>query len=154
MTNNNETLERATQSADQKLISELIESMYGGIALMAQAQHKSMARDAIDLAEKLQKSHTKLTEELKMYESDQGWLIPAGETNEDVENRQNMAKKNGEEYQQEWLSFLRERHETNIKKLENAEPSDPKLKKMGEKGLSSLKDLLSDIIKVQKSVVA
>ncbi len=153
MINNNETQERiTTHSSDQQLASELIESMYAGIALMGQAQHKAMSKDALDLAEKLQKTHTKLTEELKMYESDQGWLIPAGEKDEDVNKRQEMAKKNGEEYEQAWLSALRDRHETNIRKLEIAEPEDPKLKRMGEKSLSTLKDLLSDILNVQASV--
>ena len=137
------------QSADQMLVNELIVSMYGGIALMGQSHHKQMTKDAIDLAEKLQKSHTKLTEELKMYESDQMWLIPAGECDEDVETRQSLAKKNGAAYQQEWLELLRSRHETNIQKLEAANPDDPKLQKMGEKGVSTLKDLLNDIIDVQ-----
>lgn len=151
MTEINETKRSmVTQNADQMLANELIKSMYGGIALMGQAQHKQMTKDAIDLAEKLQKSHTKLTEELKMYESDQMWLIPAGECDEDVETRQSLAKKNGATYQQEWLQLLRSRHETNIHRLEAANPGDPKLKKMGEKGVSTLKDLLNDIIDIQQ----
>ena len=152
MIENNQTQRSASaQTADQALVSELIVSMYGGVALMAQAQHKQMTKDALDLAEKLQKTHTKLTEELKMYESDQMWLIPAGECDEDVQTRQSLAKKNGAAYQQEWLELLRSRHETNIQNLENANPGDSKLRKMGEKGLSTLKDLLNDIKDVQES---
>ena len=153
MMNDNPALENThVQSADKKLVFELIESMYAGIALMMQAQQKKLSPDVLDLAEKLETTHTKLTEELKMYASGQGWLIPAGELEKDIEVRQSMAKEDNNTYQQHWLAALRNRHETNIAKLENAKPTDPKLESMGKKGLSTLKDLLSDIVSVQESV--
>ncbi len=143
---------KAMQSTDKKLVFNLTENMYAGIALMAQAQHKRLAPDVIDLAEKMQLSHIKLTEELKMYASDQHWLIAAGEKEEDIQYRQQMADKNGEEYQQEWFAVMQQKHEAAIQMLENAQPEDSKLQNLVEKTASKLKDMLNDITDVQQKV--
>lgn len=150
--NEDRTIYSPDEAGDKQLVFDLITSMYGGIALMARAQQRKLNPDVIDLAKKLETAHTKLTEELKMYASDKGWLIPAGEVDADVANREEVMKLDNASFQQRWLDLLRERHQLNITRLENANPSDSKLKNMGEKGLSKLKDLLGDIMDVENSV--
>ena len=146
------TIYTPDEAGDKLMVSDLITSMYGGIALMMRAQQRKLHPDVIELASNLETDHTKLTEELKMYASDKGWLIPAGEVDADVANREEMAKLDNTTYQQHWLKALEERHQLNITRLENAVPSDSKLQSMGEKGLSKLKDLLSDISDTESKV--
>ncbi len=150
--NNDKTTYSPGEAGDKQLVFSLITSMYGGIAMMMRAQQRKLDADVIDLADKLETAHTKLTEELKMYASGKGWIIPAGEVDADVDSREEMAKLDNATYQQRWLSLLEQRHQLNITRLENANPSDTKLKSMGEKGLSKLKDLLGDIMDVEGKV--
>ena len=146
------TIYTPDEKGDKQMVADLIASMYAGIALMMQAQQKKVSTDVMDLADKLETEHTKLTEELKMYASGKGWLIPAGELDKDIAARQAMANLDGPVYEKQWLEALRQRHATNIAKLENAVPYDSKLQGMGEKGLSKLKDLISDITDVEQKV--
>ncbi len=150
--NNDKTIYSSDEAGDKQLVFDLITSMYGGIAMMMRAQQRKLDSQVIDLADKLETNHTKLTEELKMYASGKGWLIPAGEVDADVANREEMAKLDNATYQQHWLKLLQERHQLNITRLENANPSDSKLQSMGEKGLSKLKDLIGDILDVENKV--
>ena len=150
--NNDRTMYSPDEAGDKQLVFDLITSMYGGIAMMMRAQQRKLDPDVIDLADNLESEHTKLTEQLKLYASEKGWLIPAGEVDADVANREEMAKLDNVTYQQRWLSLLEQRHQLNITRLEQATPSDSKLQSMGEKGLSKLKDLLSDIMDVAGKV--
>lgn len=150
--NNERTVYSSDETGDKQLVFDLITSMYGGIAMMMRAQQRKLNPDITDLADKLETAHTKMTEELKMYASDKGWLIPAGEVDADVASREEMAKLDNATYQQRWLDLLRERHQLNIARLESANPSDSKLKSMGEKALPKLKDLIGDIMDVENGV--
>ena len=150
--NNDRTMYPPDEAGDKQLVFDLITSMYGGIAMMMRAQQRKLDPDVLDLADKLESEHTKLTEQMKLYASEKGWLIPAGEIDADVANREEMTKLDNATYQQRWLTLLQERHQLNITRLENANPSDSKLQSMGEKGLSKLKDLLGDIMDTEGKV--
>ena len=150
--NDNAIIYKPDEAGDKQMVFDLITSMYGGIALMMRAQQRTLDKDVLDLADKLESSHTKLTEELKMYASGKGWIIPAGELDADVSNREMMAQLDNETYQKQWLEALLDRHQTNVNKLENAEPYDSRLKSMAEKGASKLKDYISEIMDVETKV--
>ena len=141
-----------TQGDDPKLVYELVESMYAGIAVMKQGEEKAASPAVKALAKKLAAEHTKLTEELKTLATKKNWTLPAGESAEDKDKREDLAKKTGTDYDKAWLEALADRHETNIGKLKDAKPTDPDLKMAGEKGLPKIEELLADIEAVQKQV--
>lgn len=140
------------QSDDAKLVSELVESMYGGIALMKQGEQKATAKPVKDLAMKLDKAHTALTNDMKALAVKKGWSLPAGESSDDMKKREDMGKEDVADYQKDWLKALKDRHETNIKKLEDSKTTDPDLKAAAAKGLPKLHELLSSIEVVQKDM--
>ncbi|WP_316800162.1 DUF4142 domain-containing protein [Pedobacter frigidisoli] len=137
---------------DPKLVYELVESMYGGIAVMKDGEMKASSPAVKALAKKLTSEHTKLTEELQMLATKKGWTLPVGESTDDKEKRNDLNKKTGSDYDKEWLSALEDRHKTNIGKLEDAKPADADLKMAGEKGLPKIKALLADIESVKSSL--
>ncbi len=137
------------QSDDNELVSELIESMYGGIALMKQGQTKATDQSVKELAKKLETEHTKLTEDLKSLAAKKGWTVATGESSSDMNAREDMADDQVADYQKEWLEALRDRHETNISKLENHSTTDADLRAASTKGLPKLKELLANIESVQ-----
>lgn len=140
------------QTDDANLVSELVQSMYGGIALMKQGQQKATAQPVKDLAKKLETEHTKLTDELKALGAKKGWTLPSAESDADMKKREDMADDEVDAYQKEWLSLLKDRHETNIGKLERHKTTDPDLQAASAKGLPKLKELLADIERVQQSM--
>ena len=140
------------QGDEPKLVYDLVESMYGGIAVMKQGETNGASPAVKKLAAKLDKEHTKLTDDLKALATKKGWALPTGESMDDKEKRDDLAKKTGNDYDKAWLEALADRHETNIKKLEDAKPNDPDLKMAGQKGLPKIKELLSEIESVQKQV--
>ncbi|MEJ7912775.1 MAG: DUF4142 domain-containing protein, partial [Chitinophagaceae bacterium] len=153
--NNTDTTTAANtgaQNGDSKLVSELIESMYGGIALMQQGQEKAITPAVKSLAKKLETAHTALTNDLKDLVAKKGWTLPSGESADDIKTRTDMADDEAAEYEKEWLKALEDRHETNIKKLENANTQDADLQALSAKGLPKLKELLSSIEAVQKGL--
>jgi|GEM_PF-1980067 len=133
------------KGADAKLVYDLVESMYAGIALMKQGETKATDPGVKALAKKLDTEHSALTKDLKDLATKKGWTLPSGETESDIKKREDMGKEEVAAYQKDWLESLKDRHETNIKKLENAKPADADLKAAGEKGLPKLKELLAAI---------
>ena len=140
------------QSDDAKLAYELIESMYSGIAVMKQGQQQATSPAVKALGKKLETEHTKLTEDLKALATKKGWTIPTGESADDMKKREDLAKETGTNYDKDWLAALKDRHETNIKKLEDHKTTDPDMQAAAAKGLPKLKELLASIESVQKSV--
>lgn len=141
-----------SQGDDPKLVYELVESMYGGIAVMKDGETKATSPEVKALAKKLTAEHTKLTEELQALATKKGWALPVGESIDDKEKRNDLNKKTGLDYDKEWLNALEDRHKTNIGKLENAKPADADLKMAGEKGLPKIEALLANIEAVQSSI--
>lgn len=141
-----------SQNPDAKLIYELEESMYAGIALMKEGERKATDPTVKSLATQLVTEHSKLTTELEALSTKKSWPLPAGEPASDMQKREAMAKEDVSEFQKDWLAALRDRHETNIRKLENAQPSDPDVKAAGEKGLPKIKELLGKIKLVQANL--
>lgn len=139
----------ALQNQDAKLVFELTESMYAGIALMKDGVKKATNPAVSALAKKLVAEHTKLTKDLEVLSKKKGWPLPAGEPAADAEKRDEMGKENIAQFEKDWLAALRDRHETNIGKLEDAKPVDPDVKAAGEKGLPKIQELLGNIKKVQ-----
>ncbi|NIJ52830.1 DUF4142 domain-containing protein [Dyadobacter arcticus] len=137
---------------DPKLVYDLVESMYGGIAVMKQGEEKATSPAVKALAIKLVKEHTKLTDDLKALATKKNWTLPRGESTDDKEKRDDLAEKTGNDYEKAWLEALADRHETNAKKLEDAKPEDADLKMAGEKGLPKIKELLGNIEAVQKEI--
>ena len=142
----------SVQTGDAKLLSELIESLYGGIALMKQGRQKATTPAVKELAEELEKDHTVLTEELKALVAKKGWTLPAGESADDRQKREGMADDQVADYEEEWVSALKDRHETNIKKIENFKSTDADLQVLGARGLPKLRELLVNIEAVQTSL--
>lgn len=140
------------QGDDPKLVYELVESMYGGIAVMKQGEEKATTPSVKALAAKLATEHTKLTEDLKALATKKNWALPVGESIDDKGKREELAKKTGTDYEKAWLEALADRHKTNIGKLESAKPNDPDLKLAGEKGLPKIKALLAEIEAAQTQV--
>jgi putative membrane protein len=140
------------QGDDPKLVYELVESMYGGIAVMKQGEEKATTPSVKALATKLATEHTKLTEELKALATKKNWTLPVGESTDDKSKREDLAKKTGTDYDKAWLEALADRHKTNIGKLEDAKPTDPDLKAAGQMGLPKIKALLADIEAAQTQV--
>ena len=141
-----------SQGDDPKLVYELVESMYGGIAVMKDGETKATSPAVKALAKKLTAEHTKLTEELQALATKKGWPLPVGESTDDKEKRNDLNKKTGLDYDKEWLNALEDRHKTNIGKLEDAKPADADLIMAGEKGLPKIKALLADIEAVKSSL--
>lgn len=146
------TTENTAQSDDAKLVSELVESMHGGIALMQQGQQTATSPAVKNLAKKLETEHTGLTNELKELAAKKGWSVPASASSDDMKKMEDMADDNVNDYQKEWLEKLKDRHETNIKKLENSKTTDPDLQAASAKGLPKLRELLGNIKSVQMSM--
>jgi len=141
-----------TQTADAMLVSDLIGSMTAGIAVMKLGEQKATDPAVKALATKLTTTHTKLNDELKALAAKKGWSVPQSETPDDIQKREAMANEEVPAFQKQWLAALRERHETNIGKLESAQPMDADVKAAGEKGLPVIKSLLADIKKVQSNL--
>ena len=116
------------ESEDSKLVTELIQSMYGGIALMMQAQDKATRRPILELAKTLETEHKKLNDELKKLAKKKGWKIPATATDEDKQKETDLYQEDVVNYQKDWLVALKEKHEANIQKLEKAKPTDRDVK--------------------------
>jgi putative membrane protein len=141
-----------TQSDDNELVSELIESMYGGIALMKQGQTKATDSSVKELAKKLETEHTKLTDDLKSLAAKKGGTVATAESSSDMKKREDMADDQVADYQKEWLEALKDRHETNIGKLEGHSTTDADLQAASTKGLPKLKELLANIESIQDRV--
>lgn len=141
-----------SQGDDPELVYELVESMYGGIAVMKDGETKATSPEVKALAKKLTVEHTKLTEELQMLATKKGWALPVGESTDDKEKRNDLNKKTGIDFDKEWLNALEDRHKTNIGKLEDAKPADADLKMAGEKGLPKIEALLAEIKAVKSSL--
>ncbi len=136
-------------SPDASLVYQLVESMYGGIAVMKDGATKATNPSVKSLAQKLEITHTKLTNELKALAAKKNWKLPAGESAADMSTRADMAKMAPAEYEKAWLVALADRHQTNVAKIEAAHPVDADLKAARTKGLPVLKGLLTDIRKVE-----
>ncbi len=120
---------------------------------MKQAQQKATTPDVKSLAKKLETEHKKLTDELIALAGKKGWTVPSGPSDEDSKTIQDMtAEQNAADYEKKWLSTLKDKHETNIKKLEDAKSADADLKAAGEKAVPKLHELLSSIEVVQKKM--
>lgn len=81
-----------------------------------------------------------------------GWSVPASASSGDTKMREDMADDDADDYQKQWLKELKDKHETNIKKLENSKSTDPDVQALAAKGLPKLRELLSNIESVQKSI--
>lgn len=141
-----------SSNPDAKLVYELEESMYAGIALMKEGVKKGTNPAFKGLASKLVTEHTKLTKELEDLSKKKNWPLPAGEPSADMQKRESMVTEDVAQFQKDWLQSLRDRHETNIGKLEDAKPSDLDVKAAGEKGLPKIKELLGNIKTVQSNL--
>lgn len=143
---------KTEQSDDGKLVTELIESMNGGIALMQQGQTKATAQPVKDLAKKLETEHTKLTDDLKALAIKKGYTVPTSASADDTKMKDDMADDDVADYQKEWLSALKDKHETNIRKIEDSKTTDPDLQALAAKGLPKLRELLNNIKTVQDNM--
>ena len=142
----------AAQSDDAKLVSDLVESMNGDIAIMKQGQAKATDKRVKDLVKKLESEHAKLSDELKTLAAKKSWTVPSSASSEDVKKESDLAKEDADDYQKELLSTLENKNETNIRKLENSKTTDPDLQAVAMKALPKLNALLANIESVQQAV--
>ena len=95
------------RSSDAKLVYDLVQSMYAGIAVMKQGEEKASAPQVKELAAKPDKEHSKITEDMKALAMKKGWRLPPGKPAADIQKREVLSTLSGAAYDKSWLGASR-----------------------------------------------
>jgi len=130
---------------EARLVHDIMESVYGDIALMQQGYNKTTTPSVKARAKKGETGSTALLEELKALHTKKGWPLPSGLSVADQEMLGALGGLDIPTYEKEWRTALRNRLESNIKKLQTAKTEDAEVKAAVTNAVSKLKGMLANL---------
>lgn len=133
------------ENPEAMLLYNIAESMYGDIALLQQGYNKATTGSIKILAKKFETEQDQLLGELKALSTKKGWPLPTGASVADQEMLGTLGGLDIPTYEKEWRAAVRNRLESNLKKLQIAKPEDEEVKIVAAKMVIKLKELIASI---------
>lgn len=115
---NDEALDNRDEEKDADFIVNAVAANLAEIKLAQLALTKSTDVGVKKMAAMLEIDHTKVLKELQGYATKKGISIPVAETNDATEDRNDLAEKDGKEFNEKWCSLLKDKHEKTINMFE------------------------------------
>jgi len=127
---NEEKFEDRDLEKDADFVVNTVTSNIAEIKLAQLAKEKATDAKVKEMANMLEKDHTRILNELKAYANKHGISIPLDETTEAEKDYNKLAENTGGEFDDKWCDALEDKHEKSIdnfeKRLDKTE--DPELK--------------------------
>jgi putative membrane protein len=116
---NEETAKNRDEEKDADFVVKTVASNYAEVKLAQLAQNRSKNTKIKDLAKMLEKDHTKVISDLKSFASKNGIVLPTEETNDDMDEINDLAaESDATKFDKKWCDELEDRHEESIDNFE------------------------------------
>jgi len=116
---NEETAQNKDDEKDADFVVNTVAANYAELKLAQLAQNRSKDTEIKDLAKMLEKDHNKVISDLKSFASKNGIVIPTEETNDDMDEINDLAaESDAGKFDEKWCEELADRHEKTIDKFE------------------------------------
>lgn len=127
---NEERFEDRDIEKDADFVVNTVASNYAEIKLAQLAKDKATDAKVKDMADMLEKDHTRILNELKAYANKKGISVPLEESTEAQKDYEQLAEKTGGDFDEKWCETLEDKHEKSINKFEARldKTEDPELK--------------------------
>ena len=127
---NDKKFEDKDLEKDADFVVNTVESNYAEIKLAQLAKEKATDNKVKDMANMLEKDHTRILNELKAYANKHGISVPLEENHDAEKDYSNLAEKNGGDFDKKWVDELENKHEKSINNFESRldKTEDPELK--------------------------
>lgn len=127
---NEEKFEDRDLEKDADFVVNTVASNYAEINLAKLAKEKATDAKVKEMADMLEKDHTRILNELKAYANKHGISVPLEETTEAEKDYNKLAENNGGEFDDKWCETLEDKHEKSINNFEARldKTEDPELK--------------------------
>lgn len=127
---NDEKFEDRDLEKDADFVVNTVESNYAEIKLAQLAKEKATDSKVKEIADMIEKDHTKIVDELKAYANKHGISVPLDESTDSQKDYDNLAEKNGGDFDDKWCETLEDKHEKSIDNFESRldKTEDPELK--------------------------
>ena len=127
---NDKKFEDKDLEKDADFVVSTVESNYAEIKLAQLAKEKATDNKVKDMANMLEKDHTRILNELKAYANKHGISVPLEESSDAEKDYSNLAEKNGGDFDKKWVDELEDKHEKSINNFESRldKTEDPELK--------------------------
>jgi putative membrane protein len=127
---NEEKIEDRDLEKDADFVVNTVASNYAEIKLAQLAKDKATDAKVKEMANMLEKDHSRILDELKAYANKHGISVPLEETTEEAKDYNNLAEKTGGDFDEKWCETLEDKHEKSINKFEARldKTEDPELK--------------------------
>ena len=127
---NDEKFEDKDLEKDADFVVKTVESNYAEIKLAKLAKEKATDNKVKDMANMLEKDHTRILDELKAYANKHGISVPLEESKDAAKDYNDLAEKNGGDFDKNWVDALEDKHEKSINNFESRldKTEDPELK--------------------------
>lgn len=151
------TTSSAAATLDKKDSEFVTKTAQGGIAevqISQMAQSKSTNADVKKFADRMVNDHTKANDELKSLATSKGVTLPVDIDDAHRKAADELAKKNGKEYDAAYMKAMVEDHEKVVKafEAESKDAKDADLKSWVTKTLPTIQDHLKMAKETQKKV--
>ena len=135
---------------DAEFVVDALSSNMAEVKLAELAWQKSANKDVKDLAGMLQKDHNAMVTELKTLAGQKAISVPADEGQDTKDKVADLSKKSGKEFDKDIAGVLKDKHESTIKKYENAlnDVTDPEIKNWINSALPRVKSHLEMVTAV------
>lgn len=116
---NEEKADTRDEEKDADFVVKTIASNYAELKLAQLAQNRSKNEEIKGLAKMLEKDHTKVIADLKSFASKNGIVLPTEETNDDMDEINDLAaESDAKKFDEKWCEELTDRHEESIDNFE------------------------------------
>lgn len=162
-TNTNEIAEEANEEkfSDQKeendadFVAETVAANYAEITLAKLAAQKSDNTQIKEVAQLLEKEHSKMLEELQTFASLKAITVPSEEEDEAKRKIEDLTKEDDvKEFNREWCKAMVDQHEENIREFESRleKTKDADLKILIDQKLPDLRAHLDKVKACEQSI--
>ena len=125
---NDTAIDDRDEKKDADFIVNAVAGNFAELKLAQLAMRKSSSTSVKSMAAMLEKDHTKVLSELQGYASKRSIVVPSQETSEATRDFEDLEKKDGNEFDKQWCSMLKDKHansidlfETRMNKTEDVE---------------------------------
>jgi putative membrane protein len=127
---NEEKFEDRDLEKDADFVVNTVASNHEEIKLAKLAKEKATDAKVKEMADKLEKDHARILEELTAYANKKGISVPLEESTEAQKDYSQLAEKTGGDFDEKWCETLEDKHEKTINNFERRldKTEDPELK--------------------------
>jgi putative membrane protein len=149
---NDENLDDRDIEKDADFVVSTVAANYAGIELARLAINRSSDEEIKSIARQLETDHSAIINELKEYADRNGIIVPAAESNDQLNERNKLAEKDADDFDEELCKMLVDNHEEAVDNFEERvdKTEDSELKSWISKTLPTLKSHLNTLKEHEK----